>query len=146
MFPCNCRIKHDPENGQYGDCLRASIASVFNYTDPEDVPHFYHDGCDGETGNKRLREWLSKEHNCVPFLVYFDGGQSRDEVLNHINETNPDIYYLLFGASDKADHVVICRNNKIIHNTAWVGSHIIGPNSNGYWCVMVFVHKITAVI
>ena len=33
-------IKHDPDNGQWGDCFRTCIACIFNVHNVTDVPHF----------------------------------------------------------------------------------------------------------
>lgn len=48
---------HDPENGVWGDCFRACIASLMSM-DAKDVPHFVHDGCTNEVSMQRLNEWL----------------------------------------------------------------------------------------
>lgn len=141
MIPVHCRVKHDAEAGSYGDCLRASVASLLEIEPPENVPHFFHDGCDGETGHERLREWLATQ-NLVPFTVGFDGSASLDDVLGMMKNINPDVYYMLFGATKEGDHVVICRNEKIVWNSAWYGTPIIGPGSNDVWSVMVFVPSV----
>ena len=61
MLLQNQTVKHDPENGLYGDCYRACVACLLNL-EVDQVPHFYHDGCNSEIGDKRCREWLELGH------------------------------------------------------------------------------------
>lgn len=138
-----CMVKHDPPN-TYGDCLRASVASILNRSFVHDVPHFLADGCDSETGFERLRNYC-KSIGFLPWVQGLDGSISRDDVLNGIDKANPGIAFLLFGRTENdGDHVVICRDGKIIHNTAWNGEWIKKPTANGYWIIMVFVPIILA--
>lgn len=131
-------IKHDPPN-TYGDCLRTSVACILDIDRVEHVPHFYEDGCDGETGIQRLRDW-ARSIGFSPWFNSFSGEHSRKEVLEFVAAQNPDVNYLLFGCTDSGgDHVVICRNDVVIHNVAWYGSHIVAPTSDGCWFILVFV-------
>ena len=50
-------IKHDPDNGKWGDCYRTCIAMVMNL-DPATVPHFYDPNADCR-GLAGARDWLS---------------------------------------------------------------------------------------
>lgn len=136
MIPAFCRVKHDPENGTYGDCLRAVVASMLELN-TEDVPHFFQDNCDGETGHERLRVFLQMD-DLVPFMVYFDGSDSLENVLESQSTINPNVHFALFCQSETADHVVVCCDGKVVHNPSWVQGNVTGPNSNGYWGVMVF--------
>ena len=134
-------VKHDPPNS-YGDCLRASVACILNRPSVHDVHHFYHDGCDGKTGMARLRAYC-KSIGFIPWMNYFDGQCSLAEILEFMSVQNPDINYLLFGSTScKTDHVVICRNDKVIHNVAWAGNQIVAPSTDGAWFVIVFVPSI----
>lgn len=137
MIPHKSRVRHSPPD-TYGDCLRACVASVLDIDPPELVPHFFHDGCDADTAMTRL-DFFLKEHKCRTFFIYFNGANSLETVLETMGATNPGIHYLLFGQSAAADHVVICLDNKVVHDTAWYVSSISGPNSNGFWTVVVFV-------
>ena len=137
MKPCQCRVSHQPEKNQYGDCLRACVASILE-VDPETVPHFFHDGCDGETAIKRLREYL-KTFNLNAYYTIIDGSVKREEIYKYHKDNNPDIYYLLFGSTNTGEHVVICKNDKVVHNPSWAGPSIVKPGSNGFWSTMVFV-------
>ena len=52
-------VLHDPDNGVYGDCYRATLATLLGL-DTEQVPHFLHDNCDVLTFNTRVSEFLSQ--------------------------------------------------------------------------------------
>jgi len=52
-------IPHDPDNGVYGDCYRATLATLLGL-DTEQVPHFLHDNCDALTFNTRVSEYLAQ--------------------------------------------------------------------------------------
>ena len=59
MTPQKQMFLHDPDNGVWGDCQRTAIACILD-RDVEDVPHFFHDGCDGKTADKRIDDWLAR--------------------------------------------------------------------------------------
>lgn len=139
MKPVNCQIKHSPENGTYGDCLRACVASILEL-DSNDVPHFLHDNCNTETMIERMKEFL-KPRSLKPFWLFFDGESvEMQDVLNHMAKINSGIYYMLYGATESGDHVVIAHNDKIVHNPSWINAPFVKCNSNGFWSVMVFVY------
>lgn len=50
-------VMHDPDNGSYGNCMQAALASLLRKP-LEEVPHFHHDGCDAETFWERVEDWL----------------------------------------------------------------------------------------
>lgn len=135
MTPVVCRIKHDPENAVYADCVRACIASVMDM-DAGDVPHFYHDNCDGLTGFGRINEFLAP-FGLAAFSVAYDGAYSMDDVLALMGEQNAATVYLLFGQTAYGDHVVVCRGGECIHDPAWFRSPLFKAAQAGYWIVMV---------
>jgi hypothetical protein len=60
-------------------------------------------------------------------------------ILILMRESNPGIHYLLFGSTSDGDsnHVVICKDNEVVHDPAWVVSGLSHPGSNGFWSIMV---------
>lgn len=136
MIPVHCLTRHNPPD-TYGDCVRACIASMLELP-ATDVPHFYRDGCDAETGTQRMREYLATLGYCA-FYVAYDGGSSLDELQRVMMQINPGITYMLFGSTEDCDHIVICRDGITLHDPAWVRVPIIGPSSNGFWGIMVLV-------
>jgi hypothetical protein len=136
MIPVVCRVKHDPEAGTYGDCLRACIASVLEMQ-AEDVPHFTEDNPGGPIANKRLALFL-RSLGFAPFWSNYDGNANVEDVLEHQGVQNPDAVFLLFGqTSGGGDHVIVCRGGEIIHDPAWYRSPMIAPGTHGFWTVMV---------
>lgn len=127
-----CKVKHDPENGTYGDCLRACVATMLGH----DVPHFFEDGCDGETGQTRLRDYLFYQ-NLVPVMFSIPGETSKEGVFEFMHVQNPNVTYLLFCKCGGEDHVVVCRDDQVIFNPAWAPHPVSSCNSSGFWVVMV---------
>ena len=132
-----CRVKHDPENGTYGDCLRACVASMLG-KQAEDVPHFAHDGSDAEIVNERLREYLATL-GLAPWWTHYDLELSRDDLLSSLSESGQGVNFLLFGrtASD-GDHVIVCRDGKPVHDPAWYREPLVRGGRHGAWSVVVF--------
>lgn len=136
MIPVTCRVKHDPENGTYGDCMRACIASLLEL-DAEAVPHFYEGDCDAHEGMNRVVSFVAPL-GYMPFYIAFDGANSLDETLSYMAAANPQSHYLLFGmSSGGGDHVVVCRGGEVVHNPAWFGCSLVGPTQSGNWIIMV---------
>lgn len=136
MIPVVCRVKHDPEAGTFGDCLRACVASVLEMQ-AENVPHFSEDDPGPEVANKRLALFL-RSLGFAPFWSNYDGSASVESVLEHQALQNPDATYLLFGrTASEGDHVIVCRGGSVIHDPAWYRSPMTGPGSHGFWTVMV---------
>lgn len=134
MTPVFCRVRHDPDKGEYGDCVRACIASLLDF-DAEEVPHFYHDN-DPSTGMKRIRAFLAPL-GLAPFATHFDGAASLADILSAQAEANPDVHYILWGSTEGGNHVVIAKGDKIVHNPSWYPTPLIGPLSSGNWAIMV---------
>lgn len=135
MTPVVCRVKHDPEAGTYGDCLRACVATILDL-DAEAVPHFFHDNCDGAQAQIRVRKYLAKL-GYAPMFSNWPGEVSLTELQEFMASQNPGVVCVLFGSTVEGDHAVVCRDGKTVHNPAWFPHPIIGPNSAGWWQVMV---------
>lgn len=138
MISHKCTVRHDPDNGQYGDCWRASIASILNCGNIEDVPHFFHDGATGEVGFSRIERWLNFKGFALFRLIY-DGSQPFQDVLNSMYFTNPNTYYLIMGECDGNPHVVTGLNDRIVHDPAWLERPMTGPIDPGFWVVFTLI-------
>lgn len=138
MTPALCRVKHQPPTS-YGDCVRACVATVMDL-DTEQVPHFVHDGCNGEVMQNRIREWLAL-HKYVPFWAHYPGEANLEEVLSIVGDQNPGVPYLLYGHTGEGDHVVVCVGSEIVHNPAWYRIALRTCASWGTWSVMVIARK-----
>jgi len=139
MTPVVCRVKHDPENGTYGDCLRACVATILDF-DAEQVPHFADGNASAREVYDALTNWLST-FNLVPFYSCYPGSASRDDMLEMMGELNPTATYMLFGSTVSGDHVVVCQGGQVVHDPAWYGTGLIGPGSNTFWTVVVIARK-----
>ena len=137
------QIKHDPLDGQYGDCARTVIACLLEI-EPSEVPHFF-DGPDEQADEQWqvYRSWLHKQ-GIRRLLWIFSGEHALEDVLECMFSTNPDVWYVLQGRSAiGANHNVICRNNRIVHDPATDSDHsIVGPSREDNWCVFVYVRDI----
>lgn len=134
MTPVTCRVSHKPPE-QYGDCLRACIASIMD-RDAETVPNFADGGVDAITAWQLVRSWLAPQGLSV-FITNYPP-EPLDDLLAMMQESNPDCHYILFGnTAEGMAHCVVGKGGKIVHNPAWVGCSIVGPLSEGAWSVWV---------
>src|ERR1700723_3978781 len=136
MTPIKQRNKHNPENGIWGDCHRACIASLLDMQ-MDQVPHFGEGGPDGEEFDKREREFLLK-CDLVPIRVaYLSEGVDRgnlDLIFNTVSTHNPDTYFILGGISkNNTNHSVVCLNREIVHDPN--GAGIAKPFDDGFYWV-----------
>jgi len=135
MTPTFCTVKDDPENRLYGDCVRACVAAILDMPS-ETVPHFFHDNCDGETGNARVRDFL-RPLGYAPFLINLPGSLDCGEILRMMGVMNAETLFMLFGRTDMNDHVVVCKGGKVVNDPSWLAMPLIGPGEHGFWSVMV---------
>ena len=133
MIPRKQTIRHDPENGAWGDCYRASLASILDLQ-ITDVPHFGEDNPSGDEFHARVDRFLAAKgyaaiHGC------FNGDAELAAILGSIAFMNRDIYYLLTGTSKTGcNHTVVCCSDQIVHDPSLTDAGIVGPASDGlYW-------------
>lgn len=131
-----CEFKHNPPE-TYGDCLRAAIAAMLDVQHIREVPHFFHDGCDGEIGFQRLKAYLNSRGLNTFFVVSAD--ENFDDVLNFMETANPGVRYVLIGSTITEEHAICCAGNKILCNPSWVGSRLTGPANSGYWIIITAI-------
>lgn len=138
MIPHQCTVSHKPPHS-YGDCLRAVVASMFECENVMDVPHFVHDG-DDEAGMQRFKDYLWSR-GFRPFYMAMHGSTSLDDIFTLMREMNTDIEYMLFCKCGGGDHVVLCKNDQVIWNPAWIKSPIDGPceSAGNMWVIVVLV-------
>lgn len=128
---------HDPDNGVYGDCWRTVVACLLGLPRDE-VPHVC-DGPDDGGAVKRMRDYLATQ-NCALIQVPFDGKLSLDEVMSVGCSCAGGAYWTLMGTSRTGcNHVVICKNDEIVHDTSLTQAGIIGPASDGLWWIELVV-------
>lgn len=109
LFQKQTIINHNPAEGVYGDCFRASIASLLCLPINE-VPHF----CDGVDKDDtawfdRVNSWLGARGLAY---VEFTGGEGWEDTFRRL-----DCYHTIAGPSPRHAntlHSVIGRNGKIV--------------------------------
>lgn len=127
-------VKHDPPHS-YGDCLRACIASILDIENIEGVPHF---NASGETDHELLKKWLAACGYAMVVTLYSDE-MTAEEIGLSMAQSNPNVYYLLGGSIAGGNHIVVCCNDKIVCDPAWVPDGLDGPNTgSGFWQVVTF--------
>lgn len=131
MKPLQQRFRHKPDDGIYGDCHRACIASLLELElELDDVPHFGDGMPDADEFNRRVDAFL-KARDLVSV------GSPYDCTLEHLlivmKVTNPGAFYLLGGTSKTGvNHTVIGYEDKIIHDPSITQSGIVGPCDDGF--------------
>jgi hypothetical protein len=102
MIPADKLVEHDPENGMYGDCMRATIASLLELKTSE-VPHFFETGIP-EDYDKKMEDFL-KSRNLKVIYTGLD-------VTFH-----QDVYHIICGHNhNDVPHAVVGLNGKEIHD------------------------------
>jgi hypothetical protein len=121
-------FRHDPENGVYGDCFRTSIACMLDLK-REQVPHFLGDG-DVTQGIERAQRFL-KFFNLALIQLPMQG--TLEEVLTCGDIYAAGVHYFIVGESRTGcNHIVICKDDEIVHDTSLDDAGIIGPADDGY--------------
>lgn len=135
MIPVDSAIKkHDPANGQIGDCHRAVIASLLELP-LHKVPHFFNypvsEG--NEKGLNDCSEFLKKyglRHLELPFTA----GSLKEAFLFVSTYTGDGYYTLTAGSKRGNNHIVICKGNNVVHDPTYGTPHgIVAAASDGYW-------------
>ena len=125
---------HSPENGIYGDCFRTALACLLDMN-PYDIPNFAEDEKFNKDEISVANEWLEKKGYVIISIAYPKEILLKD-IMESMKIINPGIHYLLIGESRSGvDHNVICKNDKIVHDTSMDNSGIVGPAKEGYWWI-----------
>jgi len=139
VTPHMALIKHDPDNGQWGDCFRTAIACLLDLP-PESVPHV----CTGGEGTDkdatdRMDHWLRENHGVAIMCMAVDADVCPlGSLFNTMKMLNPEVYWLLIGKSRTGCvHNVICRGGEIIHDPTPGNPGIVGPRDEGFYWVNV---------
>lgn len=112
MIPQRQLNRHNPANGEWGDCWRTCIACILDLR-PEEVPHFFDGDVIQWEGIKRTQEWLIARGM---YLLSFGWKDDWDQIQLTIKTFNPGIHYIMFGMGSTEGHVVICKDGEIVHD------------------------------
>lgn len=129
MTPVMCSMKTDIEAGTYGDCMRACIATLMDLPS-SDVPHFFHDDPDPNEAHRRIAEFLIG-NKYAPFYTQFDAVLELPQLLEFMEVYSKHAYYIL----QSANHAVVCKGGKIVHDPAWYRTQLEKPDM--FWVILV---------
>lgn len=136
---------HYPEQNEWGDCLRACVASLFE-REPENVPHFGEGGPDATEMWRRVQLWLANRHAfdghepLRTWITVFPGEAELPDILSAMKALNGDAFYLVGGTTNAGgDHIVVAQGDRIVHDPSRMGSGIQGPASDGFFHIVTFV-------
>ena len=147
MKPVHQRYHNDPEANEFGDCLRACVASVLDLG-LDDVPHFAwgiysDDPADGGTMGEHLKLWLRGRG--IGLLVYSIKADTLGEVLAWSLQNNPESYFILGGGTPSGNgHACVVRAGKVVHEPSPDNDgtpSLAGPMHDGTFKVFAFEHR-----
>jgi hypothetical protein len=131
MIPVRTQNKHEPANGEWGDCLRASLASILEVPIDE-VPHFMDGGPSAGDLDAAMAGWL--ELRGLGQVVIHAPGELA-AILKNLETVAPEAFYLLGGTSRNGlEHCVVGCGGAIAHDPSDAG--IVGPLSNGHYRIV----------
>lgn len=133
MKPQRQLIKHDPDNGLWGDCHRTCIAVILDL-DAADVPHF---NDRGSTDDAPEREWLAGRGLRAVSMWVPGGYMDLALLLESLENCNPGVPAILGCTSTVAQHSVVVCGGRIACNPS--DSDIVGPMDDGHWWLTYFV-------
>lgn len=147
MIPVYQTIMHDPDNGQYGDCFRACIASLMELPIKE-VPHFMHcnspeEAKDDTEAMIKLWKWLKPQG--LGFFVYT--AATAPEHLHawqdyFLLKLNPDTHHIISGYTARNTfHSVIGKGGHMVHDPYPSGIGLLQPSEENPW-VFEFIVKL----
>ena len=140
MTPCRQLIRHDPANGQFGDCARSCVAALLD-KDPLEVPHFG-EGCRGDVDadvfDNRIADYLRTEG--LAHVVFAVAGTPK-ETMEMMAQSNSGVFYMLGCTSPTAHHYVVCRGNKLVCDPADYpgGIDVMRADDNGLCWLLLLI-------
>lgn len=138
MKPLQQRFLHKPDDGVYGDCHRACIASLLELA-LDEVPHFGDGLPEPLEFNRRVDAFL-KSQNLVSVGSAYDC--TLDHLFRIMKIVNPGAFYLLGGTSKTGvNHTVIGYEDKIVHDPSITQSGIVGPCNDGFLWVTFLAYQ-----
>lgn len=132
-------IKHDPENGMYGDCVRTCIACLLDLDSPEDVPHKHDPFVDGGQISWFNNNYLHGVGLHMVTIAYDDcllPIKKFPDLIDALDLT--DQHYIMFGTTKRGtNHAAIYKNGKLVHDPSPYGGGIVKADKNGYYWIAI---------
>ena len=145
MKPVNSTIEHKPEEGKFGNCFQACMASILELP-IEHVPHFYDNADERENAqmSEEAKQWVNERTGYtlidVPFIAPQGNEHFTFDLL--VKETLaflfPNIHVMVTGKSGGGDynHIVIVKDGEVVHdpNDSGIEGPCVGVDlENAYW-------------
>lgn len=131
-------IRHDPDNGHWGDCARAAIAGLLQRPLVE-VPHFNLHNMAGRSQSDAFRAWL-KPYNLTLFETAFE--PDLEGLFQLMDSLNPGLLYILSGTSPRGrNHAVLARGDNFVFDPHPDGGFLVGPSDDGYFHIQIIAHQ-----
>lgn len=103
----------DPEKKLWGDCLRACIASLFEF-DIEHVPHFCDEFLYPEGFYPALQEWLARRD--FTYINFPVPAGELEGFKKQLRAMNIAAFHLLGGRNGGNNHIVVAQFGDIVHD------------------------------
>ena len=134
MTPVDQEFIHDPDNGVYGDCQRAVIASLMDLPLVE-VPHFLRDA----KGHTHTFFKLLQTFCLFKGYVY---ATSRGAPLLTYGASDIAVYHEIAGMSPRGVyHAVVACNGEIVHDPHPSRAGLIGAPNEWEYSYLISVKK-----
>ncbi len=140
MKPLKQIIKHDPENGTYGDCHRTCYAMLLD-REHDGVPHFAEHGL--ELFFEIEKAWLESEGLLKISFAFppIDTIPIRS-LLKIFDDLNPGIPFILGGTSKiGTGHSVVYFEGEM-YDPSENDTGIVGPMSDGFYWIEYITRKL----
>lgn len=144
MIPVYQTIMHDPDNGQYGDCFRACIASLMELP-IEEVPHFM-DGLgvdEGRIGLRRACDWLKVVgYGTIAYHAAWTPEELHLWQDDFLMALNPNTHHIISGYTARNTfHSVIGKGGHMVHDPHPSGIGLLQPSEENPW-IFEFIVKL----
>jgi hypothetical protein len=125
-------FRHDPDNGQYGDCGRTVVACLLGLP-VEEVPH-EHRPMTGDEYNALMDAFLKSKGVSRIWLAF--NAETPQQAVEFATIWSNGMHFVLLGKSPRGtNHVVIGHDGKIVHDPHPDGGDLVGPSDNGFYYV-----------
>lgn len=143
MTPQKQLYRHDPTNGQWGDCHRTAIACLLDIP-VQESPHFigqfeqkFPEGSKDRPSNSWWQDRQEKflnDRGYTSVSVAWDGATELSAILNFFEVVNPGRYYIMGGRSPRGtNHSVIGCGGELVWDPHPDGGFLVGPMDNNSW-------------
>ena len=121
-------IMHDPENGKWGNCQSACIATLLGVA-IEEVPHKNKE-ITGEQQDKMFNEYLA-QYGLMLMRINLDPDFYN---WNQQYVGVGDVYHLIFGKSERGTyHSVVGKNGEVFHDPHPSKAGLLPPSDDNEW-------------